>query len=60
MEENKKGTCIIMLPTTHRRLKKLAVDLDLTMGTTISYLLDQVAPITGDELVKMICENHVE
>ena len=60
MEENKKTIAIIMLPSTKKRLKRLAVDMDLTIGTTISFLLDQVAPITGDELVKMICEDHVE
>jgi len=58
--EKQKSTCIIMLPSTQKRLKKLAVDLDLTIGTTISYLLDQVAPLSSEELVKMICENHVE
>ena len=60
LNENKKPICVIMLPSTKKRLKRLAVELDLPIGTTISYLLDQVAPITGEELVKMICENHVE
>ena len=57
--EKKKSTCIIILPSTFRRLKKLAVDMDLPIGTTITYLLDQIAPVSSEELVKMICEDHV-
>lgn len=56
--EQKKSTCIIMLPSTQKRLKKLAVDLELPIGTTISYLLDQVAPLSSEELVQMICEDR--
>ena len=52
--------CVIMLPSTKKRLKRLAVDLDLTIGQTISFLLNNYAPVSGDELVKMICEDHVE
>ena len=60
MKEKTTSHCVLMLPSTKKRLKRLAVDLELPIGTTISYLLDHVAPITGEELVKMICENHVE
>ena len=53
-------TNIVMMPTTKKRLKRLAVELDLTMGATISLLLDKVAPVSGDELARMICEDYVK
>ena len=30
----------------------------LNTVSDISFLLDHVAPVSGDELVKMICEDH--
>ncbi len=39
---------------THRRLKMLAADLELPIGTTLLFLLDQYRPIDIQETIKMM------
>jgi hypothetical protein len=56
----KKQTNIEMLPTTHKRLKMLAVEMELTLGATILFLLENYRPMPIDEQIKMIQADHVE
>ena len=60
MKENKKSTCIIMLPITFRRLKMLAVKRGLSIGNTISLLLDTVDPMPIDEQIMLMEVEHIE